>query len=64
MRLLALLFATVIAGCSGYQLGGPKPAFRAIEVAPIRNATGRTGTLLNDPPDLGFVAGSGGVSVM
>jgi hypothetical protein len=44
IRLLALLFATVLAGCSGYQLGGPKPAFRAIEVAPIRNSTGRTGT--------------------
>jgi len=43
-RLLALLAATVLAGCSAYQLGGPKPAFRSIEVAPIRNSTSRTGT--------------------
>ncbi len=43
-RLLALLAATVLAGCSAYQLGGPKPAFRSIEVAPIRNSTARTGT--------------------
>jgi hypothetical protein len=43
-RLLALLVAAVLAGCSGYRLGGPKPAFERIEVAPIRNATARTGT--------------------
>ena len=43
-RLLALLAAALLAGCSAYHLGGPKPAFRSIEVAPVRNATGRTGT--------------------
>ena len=32
-RLLALLAATLLAGCSAYHLGGPKPAFRNIEVA-------------------------------
>lgn len=43
-RLLALLSVAVLAGCSAYHLGGPKPAFRSIEVAPVRNATARTGT--------------------
>lgn len=43
-RLLPLLAAALLAGCSAYHLGGPKPAFRNIEVAPIRNATARTGT--------------------
>lgn len=43
-RLLALLAAAALAGCSAYHLGGPKPAFRSIEVAPVRNATGRAGT--------------------
>jgi hypothetical protein len=43
MRLLALLAAAVLAGCSAYQLGGPKPAFSRIEVLPIRNATARPG---------------------
>ena len=43
-RLLATLAAALLAGCSAYQLGGPKPAFRAIEVAPIRNSTSRAGT--------------------
>jgi hypothetical protein len=43
-RLLALFAVTVLAGCSGYHLGGPKPAFRNVEVAPIRNSTARTGT--------------------
>lgn len=44
MRLLALCVAASLAGCSAYHLGGPKPAFRSIEVAPIRNSTSRTGT--------------------
>jgi len=44
MRLFALALAALLAGCSAYQLGGPKPAFRRIEVAPVRNATSRTGT--------------------
>jgi hypothetical protein len=43
-RLLAFFAAALLAGCSAYQLGGPKPAFRSIEVAPIRNSTSRTGT--------------------
>jgi hypothetical protein len=43
-RLLTLFAATVLVGCSAYHLGGPKPAFRSIEVAPIRNSTARTGT--------------------
>ncbi len=43
MRLLALLATAVLAGCSAYQLGGPKPAFSRIEVLPIRNATARPG---------------------
>jgi hypothetical protein len=43
-RLFGLLAVTILAGCSAYQLGGPKPAFRSIEVAPIRNSTARTGT--------------------
>ena len=42
--LVALLAATVLAGCSAYRLGGPKPAFRSVEVAAIRNSTARTGT--------------------
>ena len=43
-RLLALLTVAALAGCSGYHLGGPKLAFRSIDVAPIRNSTARTGT--------------------
>ena len=43
-RLLALLAVTLLVGCSAYHLGGPKPPFRNIEVAPIRNSTARTGT--------------------
>ena len=43
-RLLALLIVAALAGCSGYHLGGPKLAFRSIDVAPIRNSTARTGT--------------------
>ena len=42
--LLALFAAAALAGCSAYHLGGPKVAFRTIEVAPIRNSTTRTGT--------------------
>lgn len=43
-RLLGLLAASLLVGCSAYHLGGPKPAFRNIEIAPIRNSTARTGT--------------------
>ena len=42
--LVALIAATALAGCSAYRLGGPKPAFRSVEVAAIRNSTARTGT--------------------
>lgn len=31
-------------GCSSYELGGPKPAFTRIEIAPIKNSTSRIGT--------------------
>ena len=43
MRIPPLLAAALLAGCSAYQLGGPKPAFSRIEVLPIRNATARPG---------------------
>jgi hypothetical protein len=43
MRRLALLSLTLLAGCSAYQLGGPKPAFARIEILPVRNATARPG---------------------
>ena len=43
-RLLCLLVAAALTACSAYQLGGPKPAFRNVEIAPIRNSTSRTGT--------------------
>ena len=39
-----LVLAFLLAGCSAYQLGGPKAAFSRIEVAPIRNSTSRPGT--------------------
>lgn len=31
-------------GCSSYELGGPKPVFTTIEIAPIKNTTSRIGT--------------------
>lgn len=31
-------------GCSSYELGGPKPTFSTIEIAPIKNTTSRIGT--------------------
>ena len=43
-RFLALLVAAMLVGCSAYHLGGPKPAFRSIDVATVRNSTARTGT--------------------
>lgn len=39
---LSLLFS--LTGCSSYELGGPKPAFTTIEIAPIKNSTSRIGT--------------------
>jgi hypothetical protein len=45
MKNLALALATLfLFGCSSYQLGAPKAAFRTIEIAPIRNSTPRPGT--------------------
>lgn len=40
-----LLFgaALLLGGCSAYQAGGPKPPFRSLEIAPVRNASARTG---------------------
>lgn len=40
----ALLLALFLAGCSAYQLGGPKVAFTHVEVAPVRNSTPRPST--------------------
>ena len=44
VRLLLLALTLGLDGCSAYQLGGPKPAFRALEIVPVRNRTARTGT--------------------
>ncbi len=45
MRIWLLLAAALLlGGCSAYQAGGPKPAFRNLEIAPVRNSTSRTGT--------------------
>lgn len=44
VRLIALSCAALLMGCSAYQMGGPRPAFRALEVAPVRNTSNRTGT--------------------
>ena len=45
MKTWLLLGATLLlGGCSAYQAGGPQPAFRSLEIAPVRNATSRTGT--------------------
>ena len=41
---LLLGAALLLGGCSAYQAGGPKPAFRNLEIAPVRNSTSRTGT--------------------
>jgi hypothetical protein len=43
-RLFACFAAALLAGCSAYRLGGPQAAFRNVEIAPVRNATARTGT--------------------
>jgi hypothetical protein len=45
MRTWLLLGAALLfGGCSAYQAGGPKPAFRNLEIAPVRNSTSRTDT--------------------
>jgi hypothetical protein len=43
-KIFAAFVGLCLAGCSSYQLGAPKTAFRSIEVAPIRNSTPRPGT--------------------
>ena len=40
----AFVLLAALSGCSAYQLGGPKAAFRRIEIAPVRNSTARPGT--------------------
>jgi hypothetical protein len=44
MKILAAIAATLLAGCSAYQLGGPRPAFTRLEIGVVRNATSRAGT--------------------
>lgn len=44
MKILAAIVATLLAGCSAYQLGGPRPAFTRLEIGVVRNATSRAGT--------------------
>jgi hypothetical protein len=44
MRLLAAIVAVLLAGCSAYRLGGPRPAFTRLEIGAVRNATSRAGT--------------------
>ncbi len=43
-RLFTLILLCALAGCASYQLGGPKPAFRKIEIATVRNSSPRVGT--------------------
>ncbi len=40
-KALSLLALCLLTGCSGYRLGGPKPAFATLDIAPVRNATNR-----------------------
>lgn len=45
-RLLrALAIAGLLAGCSGYRLGGPEPVFRDIELVPAVSEVARPGVL-------------------
>jgi hypothetical protein len=44
MRILVACLAALLAGCSAYHLGGPKPAFTRLEIGVVRNATSRAGT--------------------
>ncbi len=43
-RLFFILSLGLCTACSSYRLGGPKPSFTHIEVAPVHNATSRPGT--------------------
>lgn len=38
------LVSLCLIGCATYQWGGPKPAFRSIEIATVKNSTSRPGT--------------------
>lgn len=42
-RLVTFLLALSLSACSAYQLGGPKLAFKRIEILPVTNATARPG---------------------
>jgi len=44
LTIIGLSFTFSQSGCSSYELGGPKPAFTTIEIAPIKNITSRIGT--------------------
>lgn len=44
LTLVGLGLTLTQTGCSSYELGGPKPAFTSIEIAPIKNSTSRIGT--------------------
>ncbi len=44
LTLIGLGLTLSQSGCSSYELGGPKPAFTTIEIAPIQNTTSRIGT--------------------
>jgi Lipopolysaccharide-assembly len=43
-RFLTVLSLLCLAGCSAYQLGGPKPVFHKIEIATVTNSSPRVGT--------------------
>ena len=44
LTLIGLGLTLIQSGCSSYELGGPKPEFTTIEIAPIKNITSRIGT--------------------
>ena len=40
-KALSLLVLCLLSGCSAYRLGGPKPDFTTLDIAPVRNTTNR-----------------------
>jgi hypothetical protein len=40
-KALSVLALCLLTGCSAYRLGGPKPAFTTLDIAPVRNTTNR-----------------------
>lgn len=42
--IIGLTLSLTQSGCSSYELGGPKPVFTSIEIAPVKNTTSRIGT--------------------